>query len=505
MATVSVALPRARSARLWATLAFAAACLSSAALYGWMRAGVAPELHAPFARWCADLLEPGDWQCRLTASDFLWTYAGGSLFVWLGLALPGVVLAASGRRFSSVVPALLGAAGALATAVLAVPGGSPQPFGISETLFGNVAGAFWVVHTEGAIAVDLLLVTVPALAVAFVNRPPRRARPVDLPRHAVWASTIVVGGVIAAIRMVWHDVANEYLMAAFDVTISMAVMALFGAMLGADRRWWPWALVPVAVLLSLGPAGAVMSIPTELTAFTWFGDSVPLFAVGFVGSLWRPLATWFSSRRIGRTTAGEPSRRRTSPVRPVVLMNGLAAAALVTSVFAARFDPLGIQIATSLPTYLGARELAQDVRIKANLMWAIDAMDAYRTEHGTYAGFDAAAGAATERALAWSDDGPDEELVVRITEASDTTAQVVAHSASGRVFCAQRVGTSVTFGQADTLALARAACATSPLDGAALNVFDIETFCDDVDDGALLLCRSVQRLMREVLAASRPA
>ena len=61
-------------------------------------------------------------------------------------------------------------------------------------------------------------------------------------------------------------------------------MLVFGAMLGTDRRWWPWALVPVAVVLSLGPAMLVMSLPTTLTAFSWFAGVVPLVCAGFVGS-----------------------------------------------------------------------------------------------------------------------------------------------------------------------------------------------------------------------------
>jgi hypothetical protein len=508
MATIAASMPRVRSVRFRPILVVAALCVASAALYVWMRAGVAAELHAPFAQMCGDLLQPGDWHCRLTETDFLVTFAGGSLLIGLGVAVPGVVLALSGRRLSALVPAVLAAAGAWTTQVVALPGGSNQPFGIAESFLGSGDGeAYWRVHAEAAILADLVLVSVPVLAVALVLRPPRRPRPADLPRHAVWASTIAIGAAIAAIRIAWPHLPHEqYLSAPFDdVLISMGLMVLFGSMLGTDRRWWPWALVPAAVLLSLGPATAVMSIPSNLTAFTWFADAIPLLVVGFVASLWRPLATRFARRR-GEPAHPAPAAAR-RPVRPMVVLNALAGALLLVSVLAARFDPLGIQIGTALPTYLGARELAQDVRTKTNLSLAVAGMEEYRMEHGSYEGFDAAAGEALVSELAWSDGPTGEELVVQITEASRTTAQVIARSGSRSVFCAQTSGAGATFGEAGRgqVALARAECSSTPLTADALRVLDVEAFCNEVDDGAIVLCRSVQRLIRETLATPAPA
>jgi hypothetical protein len=263
--------------------------------------------------------------------------------------------------------------------------------------------------------------------------------------------------------------------------------------------------VPTAVLLSLGPATAVMSIPSNLTAFTWFADAIPLLVVGFVASLWRPLATRFARRRAEPAQPAPATARRR--VRPIVVLNALAGALLLVSVLAARFDPLGIQIGTSLPTYLGARELAQDVRTKTNLSQAVAAMEEYRGEHGSYEGFDAAAGEAFASELAWSDGPTGEDLVVQITEASRTTAQVVAHSGSRSVFCAQTSGAGTTYGEAGRgqVVLARAACGSAPFTADALRMLDVEAFCDGVDDSAILLCRSVQRLIRETLATPAPA
>lgn len=507
MATVAASLPRARSVKLGPALVVAALCLASAALYAWMRAPVAGALHAPFAHWCGDLLLPRDWHCRLTETDFLLTYAGGSLLIGLGLAVPGVVLAASGRRLSAVLPVVLAAAAAWVIVVLDGRGGSNQLFGIAETFVSSGREtSFWHLHTGAAILADLVLVSVPALAVAFVLRPPRRPRPADLPRHAAWASTIAIGAAIAAIRFAWPDLQHERFLSAplDDVAISMGLMALFGSMLGTDRRWWPWALVPAAVLLSLGPATAVMSIPTTYTAFTWFADALPLAVVGFVASLWRPLATRFARRRAepARSTPGTARHR----VRPVVALNALAGAVLLVAVLAARMDPLPFQISAVLPTYLGVRELAQDVRTKTNLSEAVAAMEAYRTEHGTYLRFDASVGETTVPELAWSDGPTGEELVVRITEASRTTAQVVARSGSRSVFCAQTLGAGITYGEAGggQVGLARAACGSTPLTSNALRMLDVEGLCVGVDD-AIVLCRSVQRLIRETLATPAPA
>jgi len=501
MATAAAVLPRTRSVWLRPTVFVAALCVASAVLYAWMRAGVAVDLHAPFARWCSDVMESGDWPCRVSASDFLWSYTGGSILIWLGLAVPGVALAASGRRLSALIPVGLAAAGAIVISVVALPGGSTQPFGIADTFFssGEVA-RFWSVHTALAIIVDLILVSVPALVVTFVFRPRRRPRPPALPRHAVWASTLTIGAAIAAIRVAWPNLPHEEFFSGpiEDLGLSMAVMVLFGAMLGTDHRWWPWALVPAAVLLSLGPATALMSIPSNLTTFIWFANALPLAVVGLVASLWRPLATRFAGRR----AAVSPSVEATPSARPrSLLLNVSAAGLLVVSILAAGLDPLGIEIATSLPTYLGPRVLAQDVRTKMNLTRAISAMESYRAEQGTFRGFDAAAGETLAPEIAWSDSPTGDMLAVRIARTTATIAQVVTVSGSGSAFCAETTLAGVTYGVARRVALARAACQSEPLDAEALRMIDIDTFCNNADDTAIVLCRYVQRLMRETLAS----
>ena len=501
MATAAAVLPRTRSLRLRPTVVVAALCVASAALYAWMRAGVAVDLHAPFARWCSDVLQPGDWQCRVTTSDFLWSYAGGSTLIWLGLAVPGVVLAASGRRASALVPAALAAVGAMVITEVALPSGSTQPFGIADTFFASGEGArFWSTHTILGILVDLILVAVPALAVAFLVRPNRRPRPVALPRHAVWASTLTIGAAIAAIRIAWPQLPYEQFFSRplDDIDLSMAVMVLFAAMLGTDRRWWPWSLAPAAVLLSLGPATALMSIPSDLTTFMWFADALPLFVIGLVASFWRPLTVRFAGRRAAELPAVET---KAIPHRRSVLLNASAAGLLVASVLVAGLDTLGIEIAISLPTYLGPRIQAQDVRTKMNLTEAISAMEAYRAREGTFRGFDAAAGEALAPDLGWAETATGEPLLVRVTRTTLTTGQVVALSGGGNTFCAETSPSGVTYGAGKGVASARAACTSKALDAAALRMIDIGSLCNDADDSSILLCRSVQRLLRDTLAS----
>jgi hypothetical protein len=141
-------------------------------------------------------------------------------------------------------------------------------------------------------------------------------------------------------------------------------------------------------------------------------------------------------------------------------------------------------------------------------------MDAYRAEHGTYRGFDAAVGEDALPALAWSDGVPSEELVVGVTIASEDRAQLVALSQSGAAFCVQAVTvpsggnvTDVTYGSSDRkdLAGARADCGSTPFTSAATRMFDVGAMCVGVDDQTILICRAVQKLIRTTLRSPVPA
>jgi hypothetical protein len=282
------------------------------------------------------------------------------------------------------------------------------------------------------------------------------------------------------------------------------VMLVFGAMLGTDRRWWPWALVPVAVVLSLGPAMLVMSIPTTLTAFTWFAGVVPLVAAGFVGSLWRPIAERFAGRH---TAERAPRATSTARVRPAAVLNAFAVALLAISLLAARTDPLPIQISTPLPTYLGARSTAFDVRTKMNLGVAIEAMQTYRAEHDTFNGFDAQAGEHAVPELDWHDGASEDQLGVGIVAADRNRAQVLASSPSGNVFCLRSVtgpaGASVTYGSAGYHEVDRAMrrCGSTAWTPAAVRMFDVDAMCSGADDQVIIICRAVQRVIRTALSS----
>ena len=458
-------------------------------------------------------MQPGDWPCELTSARMLVSYVGGALLIGAALALPGVLLALSGRRLSALLPVAVGGGAALLSAVASVSrGGDPQMlFGMGDSLVGGGgSSSYWQVHGELAIAADLILVLIPAVAVLAMLRPEPRPRPEILPRHAAWAATFVIAGSIVGLRLLWFRMPGELFVStslAFS-WVSVGIMVLFGALLGTHRRWWPWALVPVAILLSLGPAMLLMAMPSRFTAFTWFHGALPLVAVGLIASLWHPVANRFAGRA-GRATpvATAVAPVRAAAVRPLVVWNALAAGLLVVTLIAVRADPLPTQISTVLPTYLGQRELAQDVRVKHNLTAALAAMESYRTTNGTYAGFDAAAGEEAAPELAWQDGRTGEELVVGITRATDTRAQVVALSGSGTAFCLQEVGGTRTVGAAERggVVAARAACGSAAWTAGELRMFDVEAMCDGMDDQVLTMCRAAQLLVRETLATPAPA
>jgi hypothetical protein len=510
MATATASMPRARSMRLRPSVLAGALCAAAAVLYVWMRVPVAGQIHAHLTSYCDTLaMQPGDWTCRLSQTSVLAAYTGGALLFGFALALPGVILAASGRRFSALVP--VGAAGVatlFAAAVWFVGWHASQYlFGVTDSVFigSGVGHAYWQTHGAQSIAADLVLVSVPTLAVAFLIRPARRPRPQPLPRHAAWLATFAVAGGLVAVRMGFSHLPSDLYVQSFaDTWISATLMLVFGAMLGTDRRWWPWALVPVAVVLSLGPAMLVMSIPTTLTAFTWFAGVVPLVCAGFVGSLWRPIAERFAGRHEAERA---PRATSTAVVRPAVVLNSVAVALLALSMLAVRTDPLPIQISTSLPTYLGARSTAFDVRTKMNLGAAIEAMQTYRAEHGTFSGFDAKAGEQALPELDWRDGASEDQLLVGIVAADANRAQVLASSPSGKAFCVQTVtrpaGESVTYGSTGhgDVDQAIGRCGSTAWSPAAIRMFDVDAMCAGADDQVIVICRAVQMVIRKALAS----
>src|SRR5262249_92874 len=110
------------------------------------------------------------------------------------------------------------------------------------------------------------------------------------------------------------------------------------------------------------------------------------------------------------------------------------------SVLAAAFSPLPAQLAEALPTYVGLRVDAQDLRAKMNLKEGLSAMDSFRDARGSYAGFDAAAGQRIDDGLAWHHDppvrfGPATQPAVHVVAARARRAELLALSGSGSAFC----------------------------------------------------------------------
>jgi hypothetical protein len=180
-------------------------------------------------------------------------------------------------------------------------------------------------------------------------------------------------------------------------------------------------------------------------------------------------------------------------------------------------DPLPAQIATPLPTYLGMRSTVGDVRLKMNLELAIEAMDRYQVETGSYRGFDAEAGAALEPRLAWTDRraiaAP--PLWMWIVDSKDDIARVAGVSNSGHAFCLQRTETGLTLGSAmgtygymegeQAVGAAIAACGQTAWSPARIQAPPWRTMCNGLDpQGGYLICRMVQTLNASTLRQTKP-
>ena len=95
---------------------------------------------------------------------------------------------------------------------------------------------------------------------------------------------------------------------------------------------------------------------------------------------------------------------------------------------------IGILIAIALPTFLGARQRAQDRAAQSNLRNGMAAAKTFYTDGDTYTGFNAAAGLAIEPSLTWNDADVTTLNVVGV-EPTATTVLLQTQSASGAGFC----------------------------------------------------------------------
>ncbi|MGH2595650.1 MAG: hypothetical protein ACRDH7_06780 [Actinomycetota bacterium] len=494
----------------------ATASVLAAAVFLWMRAGA--NLPTPqFQGVCERLREAG---LAITSKDVFchpmpWTsraaYVVASLLIAVGFVLPGVILAASGRRLTAFLPLLV------APAVR-----YPQ-----DLLFvtRSWASTTWPRGPVASTVATMMVMALPVGAVTYAKRGSRvsHVRPSLV---AGIASALACGaGVVAAVFIAQGVLARHLGGTGGEVGVAGIVppaiaIAVFGMLLGPDRRWWPWSLVPAAFLLSAGPSYALIIGPQRVLDWSNFGIVAPLFAAGLVSSAWRPLAAGLSRLFPDEEEAWEASstprseRVHSDPgrVRPVVVLNAVAAGLLAVSLIVFRADPLPVQYATSLPTYLGARVSIQDLRTRLDLRRAMVAMDAYRASHGTYRGFDAASGTTADPSLEWIDGPPtqpfggSDHTIVAIVTSTDAEARIVAVSGSGNGFCLQRTGgghlsygRGTRFGASDpgvnVIEAAMAACGSTPWSAAAIRRFPFSTMCQDVEPDQYLICRVVQALI----------
>ena len=123
---------------------------------------------------------------------------------------------------------------------------------------------------------------------------------------------------------------------------------------------------------------------------------------------------------------------------------------------------IGILIAIALPTFLGARERAQNRAAQSDLRNALAAAKTFFTDDDTYLGF-AVSGIPDliEPSLTWVTTSAAATADVTINQATATTVEMSRLSDSGQVFCildvAQAPG-GTTFGNVDGNAAAGANC-----------------------------------------------
>ncbi len=523
MSTIAAESPRFRPIRPRKGILVAFVSLVSAVLFVLARAGT-PLPFPTFQGACERLrssglpILPTDWFCRPAPWTTHASFVAASLLVGVALVLPCAILAATSRRTTALLPLLVAPA---------------------ATSSGAFATHWWGTGWRDPV-MNIALFAAPVVAISVAARG-RRARTEQPGRVATAASAVIcltaATGVVFFARSVIgrHFALDGAAIGSSSIVPAAMAMAAFGVLLGTDHRWWPWSLAPVAVLLSMGPSTALIVGPEHLLDWSQFGIAVPLALIGLVCSAWRPLAMRLTSRG-DRAEAPEAASlkalggsvgkpRRPRRVRPIVVLNAVGVGMLMVSLVMFRADPLPLQISMALPTYLGERITEQDVRTKMDLRQAMTAMDTYRSQHGTYRGFDAATGSVADTSLAWHDwplkadaSGSVPSFTMSIAWASGRRARVAALSYSGTAFCLERTGTGgLTFGSSvgsaepgagdatNALKQAVARCGSTGWTSAAIRPFPIATLCDGMaPDGGYLICRMVQALSVSIMRQTKP-
>ncbi len=506
---------RSEGAWRWIVLGFVFAL--SATLWAFTRIPTAGSMHAWSAQQCARLeMLPRDLPCQVTLGRTLGVYLAASALVSLAALVPAVVLALRGRRLLAFVPMLA----PLAITFLAHLSSWAwtsfwAPFEHTSTpqLFlgpwapwtaGGSPSSVWRPDHLPAIAADVVLLSVPVIVMIALFRP-AKAAPAGFTGRAVLLACVIAAGASAIVEWGAHTVFGASLYLEGGWFIQGLVMVSFGLLLPVGRPRPLWTIAPVACLVSLGGATAIVGTLYDYTAFTYFRSAVPLALMGFAGAA----ATALVARQRGFRVESRPERSR--GIRPVSAAYGLGLGALAVTTVMFALDPLPFQLATPLPTYLGARTRVVDLRSRMTLDEALDVVAAYRTAHGSYEGFDAESASDLGPSLLWDDGVPGEgatfgsELTVLVAGSTDDRVELVLVRPEATYCVRTSIGAHPTYGTAVTgrprhrALTAIGTCGIQPWTSELLRPFPIDGFCDDAPD--IVLCRMAQKNLRDIIAS----
>lgn len=181
---------------------------------------------------CTRIAEAGlgptanDWFCHMSLAGVAMGNTLGTLNIVIGLVLPGMFLAATGRRLTALIPLLA------------------APY-VASSYFGD--WGLWL-QTEPRLANVAVwaMIAVPAIAVMVLRRrEPDRRRVAALPWLAVSALVVGLGasavfwlsrGLIESVG-IFGDLSMEGGLSSWLLG-PFIVIALFGALLGSNRRMW---------------------------------------------------------------------------------------------------------------------------------------------------------------------------------------------------------------------------------------------------------------------------
>jgi type IV pilus assembly protein PilA len=106
---------------------------------------------------------------------------------------------------------------------------------------------------------------------------------------------------------------------------------------------------------------------------------------------------------------------------------------------------IGLLIAIALPTFVGARQRAEDKATQSNLRTALAAAMTFWAETGVYTGFDVPTAVQAESSIKWVAPGPPARGEVDIEDANGGFLLLVSLSDTGTYFCLSQVpGSPVT-------------------------------------------------------------